>query len=784
MMWRHYPGFRGRLVIAMVTLVALVSLTICALLMAYLFHDEKNRAQTQLGVAQRITHEVMARRTDLELSRLSVVVQDYGFLAALATRDTATIQSAMLNQERRVGANFTALIDANNKLLASSFPQKISAISATQLDTIRGAGFTRYLVNIAHQGYEVVIIPVTAPGIRAWLVAGFALDQRFATAIARLSGTAVALRSQASAGDSYTMFAASTATQPHALEKLVSAKNPATAEDGSRYFIRLVKLGGLKADSIEAVLLISRAARLQDYYQRAMEVGFLVIAIMVFAILLALMLARNLGRPVLQLAAYARAIGQGQEVTPPALRTGGELVHLRDALGSMQTQLRAREAQIRYNAFHDDITELGNLHALRDATDSLLKAQAAASVVAIRLNDLSDINDTLGLSFGDKLLAAVARRLDSALPDCPLIARTGAREFIALLPAAPPAALKTEAERLHRHMVAPMQVEDIALELRMTVATLQLPNDAASFNEMTRRLNLAFNQAKRLARPVAHYEKGRDEAHLRELKLTADLLAAIANGGLSMHYQPKLDCHSGKLTQVEALVRWTHPDFGPVSPEEFVFLAERSGQIHQLTLYVLNQVAIDAKDWVNTGLDVGIGINLSAMDLARPGLAERIAHIFGAWHQRMEKLTFEVTESAIITDPEEALKTLQQLRALGVSLSIDDYGTGYSSLSQLRALPVQELKIDKSFVLKLNLEPEDQLIVKSTIDMAHGLGLSVVAEGVENIETWELLRRWGCNLGQGYFMSRPVAANDLPQVALKLAERKPEFLGVTGSALQ
>ena len=253
---------------------------------------------------------------------------------------------------------------------------------------------------------------------------------------------------------------------------------------------------------------------------------------------------------------------------------------------------------------------------------------------------------------------------------------------------------------------------------------------------------------------------------LRELKLVSDLHSAIRHGGLHMNYQPKLDNHTGQLLQVEALVRWIHSELGFISPEEFIFLA---GQINDPTDHILQRVANDARAWFNAGLDVGVAINLSAMDLTWPALTERITSIFAGWHHSMERITLEVTESALMEDPVEALATLNRLRDLGVTLSVDDFGTGYSSLSQLRKLPVQELKIDKSFVLRLNAEPQDQLIVKSTIDIAHGLGLTVVAEGIENLETWKLLQSRGCNVGQGFYLSRPVSAGDLAQTAAAMA---------------
>ena len=525
--------------------------------------------------------------------------------------------------------------------------------------------------------------------------------------------------------------------------------------------------------------MISRAASLQNYYSRALEIGLLVTAIMVLAILLALLMARYLGRPVLQLARYAQAVGEGKNPKAPDIRSGGELRQLRNALRDTLARLTRREAEIRHAATHDDVTELGNRNALMQAAQEGFGAGTPCSLIGLRVSDLSDINDTLGIEFGDKVLLSLSQRLRDELPDASLIARTGGSEFLAMVAVQSPETLERRAQALHQTVVSPLSIDNTPFSLRITLITLQLPTDACTTNELRRRVNLSFDRAQQQGVSVTRYEPGQDESHLRELKLISDLHRAIQYGGLHMNYQPKLDSRTGRLLQVEALVRWIHPELGFISPEEFIFLAEQSGQINDLTDHILQRVASDARAWFCKGLDAGVAINLSAMDLTWPKLTERIATIFADWHHSMERVTLEVTESALMDDPEEAMATLNRLRELGVTLSVDDFGTGYSSLSQLRKLPVQELKIDKSFVLQLNTEPQDQLIVKSTIDMAHGLGLKVVAEGIENLDTWTLLQSWGCNIGQGFYLSRPVSADDLTQTAAAIAERQQELADIT-----
>jgi diguanylate cyclase (GGDEF)-like protein len=577
----------------------------------------------------------------------------------------------------------------------------------------------------------------------------------------------------------YRLLPGSDPVESTRLEELTSIEEntagSASFLESSHYFTRIIGLTDDEPASLQVLLLINRDASLSNYYRRALEILLLVSAVLVLAALIALVIARNMGRPVLQLADYAKAIGDGHSPSPPAIRAGGELAQLRNALGDMLVRLRDREDQIRYAASHDEITGLPNRNDFLSRLREQFSSGQPCCLMGIRINDLSDVNDTLGLEFGDKVLRAVAARLEDYLPATSALARTGGREFLTISTAQSERHLDRLAANLRHVVESPLMIDNTPFSLRCTMVTLQLPDDAIDTDQVRRRLNLTFEQAQRNRLPITHYQPGRDENHLRELQLISDLHSAITGNGLHMNYQPKLEMACASLHQVEALVRWIHPQLGFISPEEFIFLAEQSGQIHELTRHILHRVAEDAGQWHAEGMNIGVAINLSALDLTSPELANDVAEAFAQWPLPMSRITLEVTEGAVMEDPETALTTLQSLRQLGVTLSVDDFGTGYSSLSQLRKLPVQELKIDKSFVLRLDAEPQDQLIVRSTIDMAHGLGLRVVAEGIENAESWALLRDWGCEVGQGFFLSRPVAAADLIATEQSLTDRQREL---------
>ncbi len=762
-------GFRGRLVTAMVALVAIVSLTIGALLMVYLFEDEKARAAEQLELGERVLGQVLERRTNLILSRLDVVVRDFGFRSALASGDRATADSALENQSRRAGAEFAIIIDSNDRTIATADTPPIDleerAGMLGMFEQARTIGYASQFTVFADKPVELIAIQIEAAGLRAQLIAGFRVDADVNQTIERLSGTEVLFRTLNSTRDGFRFLSDMSAIPQSRIQEFAQrtagTSGNARFIESKNYFSRIVDLTENQQRQLQVVLLINRESALAAYYRRAVEIALLVSAVLVLAALIALLVARGMGKPVRELADFAKAIGDGQFPKPPKIKTGGELAELNLALRDMSGKLKDREDQIRYAASHDELTGLPNKNAFLNHVRKICNSRQNCQLFGIRINDLSNIDDTLGIAFGDKVLCAVANRLRDTLPDSTEISRTAGAEFMVVTYGHADEKRDAIATKLVAEIQRPLSIDKTPFAVRCLLVSMNLPKDAQNVDEVRRRLNLTFEMAQNSRQQITFYQPGHDEDHLRELQIISDLNAAMSNKGLHMLYQPKLMMKSGELTQVEALVRWVHPELGFISPDEFIFLAEQSGQIHDLTRHILSQVAHDARLWVSAGLDIGVAVNLSALDLTRPELIDEVAEAFADWRLPMSRITLEVTESALMEEPETALETLRKLKELGVTLAVDDFGTGYSSLSQLRKLPVQELKIDKSFVLNLDSEPQDQLIVKSTIEMAHGLGLEVVAEGIENSASWRLLQNWGCETGQGFYMSRPVSPTDL-----------------------
>lgn len=770
-------GFRARLLIAMLTIVVITVTSIAGLLLVNLFEAEKSRARQQLNVAGDVAREMLARRSELLASRLQVAVEDFGFRSAIASGDLPTITSALANQIRRAGADVALLSDTEGLLVANLQGLRNGTPAPFQglLEEARSQQLGAAIRGWREQAYQLIVVPVQGAGLKAWLTAGFLLDDSFATDISELTGTEVVVKRQQ--GDRVSVLATSMddATLGSGFLEVFGAQKGDRMVETQHYFSRALAVGGNEEASIQLLLLSSRNSALESYFQIAWEIGLLVLAVLAVAGILVMVTARAFGRPVLELANFASAIGSGDRAEPPRIRATGELRVLRNALTDMMMRIREREHRLEHNAIHDELTGLHNRKAIDDALRQVLARGEATWVLALSLNQFKAINDTLGFGFGDQVIIATGLRLRGQLdPHCPF-GRTGGNEFIALVPDQGPAALGARIRQLKAQVEAPMVIRGTPINLKAQIAVLKVPDQAHTPDEVRRRLNLTLDQAQWAEEQVAFYQPGGDEHHLRELRLIKDLQPAMDNGQLYMNYQPKVDFETAALYQVEALVRWKHSELGFINPDEFILLAERSGQIHRLTEFIMRRIAADARAWQEGGLDIGVAINLSALDLTNRGLTGMILNAFEHWQGRHDGITFEVTESAVMSDPALAVQTLEKLRGLGFRLSVDDFGTGYSSLAQLRALPVHELKIDKSFVLELDNEPQDQLIVQSTIDMAHRLGLNVVAEGIENLASWQLLQRWGCNLAQGFFLGRPLPPAELLSWHRQFRHRQPEL---------
>jgi diguanylate cyclase (GGDEF)-like protein len=426
---------------------------------------------------------------------------------------------------------------------------------------------------------------------------------------------------------------------------------------------------------------------------------------------------------------------------------------------------RVLNTALEYQAKHDLLTGLPNRTLLHEHLQkALLRQPATGRLVALLVVDLDrfkEINDTFGHQHGDLLLQEIGPRLQDILRPADTIARLGGDEFAVLLPGISAAAAEDVARKIVAALDRSFTIAESLVEVGASVGIALSPEHGSDSGVLLRRADVAMYVAKRSGRGFAVYSPEQDQHSPDRLALVGELRRAIEADELTLVYQPKVSLLTGQAVGVEALIRWHHPQRGMVPPDQFIALAEQTGLIKHLSAWVLNAALRQARAWMNAGLDLPIAVNLSMRDLHDVELPDAVARLLQKWQVPAWRLVVEITENGLMADSARALQVITGLRSMGIRIAIDDFGTGYSSLAYLKRLPVDELKIDRSFVRDLATDDDDLAIVRSTIRLGHDLGLSIVAEGIEDSGTWDLLKRLGCDVAQGYFIGRPMPAEVL-----------------------
>jgi diguanylate cyclase (GGDEF)-like protein len=438
----------------------------------------------------------------------------------------------------------------------------------------------------------------------------------------------------------------------------------------------------------------------------------------------------------------------------------------------MFARARRRVDERGFEADHDELTGLLNRRGFFACLgDTIAGRDARVAVLLLDLDGFKEINDTLGHASGDALLRQIGSRLRGALRERDEIARLGGDEFAVLVdaPRTKTGDVGEIGRRVRDTLTAPFEVAGLSLQVRASAGVAVFPEHGTTADELLRLADIAMYQAKHNRTGLAVYHSSVDPRGGRALQLSSELERALGADELVVHYQPKADVHTGAITGVEALVRWQHPERGLLSPDAFVPIAERNGLIRRLTLQVIRTALSQQASWFAEGIDVPLAVNLSIANLLDTDLPRDIATVLDELQVRPGKLKLEITESYLVTDPTVIHSNIDELCSHGVRLALDDFGTGYSSLTHLRRLPIDEIKIDRSFIQDLDTDSDDAAIVQSTIDLAHSLNLTVVAEGVESEVTWSRLREFGCDQAQGYYLARPMPAQRLTDWLIRRA---------------
>ncbi len=764
--------FNAKVLLLLSGLVLLVQLANLSAVLSTLSSDVRAQMSADLETGSELVEQLVDKRSDLLLTSAQVLAADFGFRAAIASRDRTTILSALRNNTSRIEADLAVLITTEGDLIGES--DSLSADSMIYRKLVdsaerEGMGAHTYVVD----GYarELVSVPIKAPLTIGWLVLGFSLDDAMARTFSEQVGMAVSFLAGNSAD--YSLFGTSLdmahrTDLPKAMQDLSLLEQPPVMWlDGEEYLSKMVSIS-TGEQPVTVILNTSLHTALASYRGVRNRLLIFMGLSLVIALALAFWFAGGVTRPIKQLSAVALRIREGDYENEIDLKQDGqrkdEIGELLQTFGEMQAGIAKREATITFHAYHDELTGLPNRRRAQDQLLGVLELSRIkkrdSAVILLGIKRYKQIVDTLGHKAGEAMVQGLAERLPDLCANADLVARVSQDEFLVLVPRCNAEKAATLALSWMQALEMPVTLAEAELVPELSAGVILIPRHANTVDAAMRRASIALAESRELQIPVSHYEEGRDESYIRKLSIIADLKRAVDQSELTLHFQPKISMQSGQVESVEALVRWIHPEHGFMSPDEFIGLAESSGNIGLLTGWVLGTVVAQLASWKKSGIQIKAAVNLSALDLQDETLLDRIQALLTRHEVSPSQLILEVTESAMMKDTERALRTLATMRSVGLIISIDDFGTGYSSLSKLKDLPIDELKIDRAFVTDIEAGSIKAMIIKAIIDLGHGMGLKVVSEGVETQAEWDLLATLGNDVVQGYLISRPLPVDD------------------------
>ena len=741
----------------------------------------RSQILADLQTGERVLQRLL-EQNNVNLSQATrVLASDFGFRAAIASGDAATVQSALDNSAGRVDAAMAAYTDADFRLVAATDPRGARFVQAMAHYARRGhEGRTQAHLFEVIDGlpYQIVAVPVKAPGVIGWVGMAFAVGESLLQDLRSLSGLDAALMQAQPGTQWHTMLStrpqnewaqlgASWRPDRQDFDPQRGERHHAVFLSGTELDTRAVALPGSEGHPpVTALLLRSVDEALAPH--RALQRILLVLSLLgvvVFAVGSAIT-ARYITTPLRLLSRSARRLEEGDYDTTVALPSHDEIGELAQSFETMRVALQTRAREVRRLAYEDPLTDLPNRAQFRLDLRAALLARAGGTapcaVLMLDLDRFKHVNDVLGHRVGDRLLRAVADRLRHAMPATPgaVLARLGGDEFAILLPETGAAEAHSVAQALLGTLEMPVALDDHRIDLGAGIGLVVAPDHGEDADVLLARAEVAMYAAKQKQAGVIAYHAGLDSGSEASLTLLGELRHAVDHHQLRLFLQPKIDLRTGQVVGAEALMRWEHPERGMVPPMRFIPFAEQTGFIRVLSMWVLAEVARFSQTLAEHGLALKLAVNLSTRDLMDQDLPAKVETLLQRHATDPSRLVLEITESAIMDDPQRALGTLERLHQMGLKLSIDDFGTGYSSLAYLKRLPVDELKIDKSFVMNMENDVQDAKIVRSTIDLAHNLGLRVVAEGLESAQSWKILEGLACDEAQGYFIAKPMPAGD------------------------
>lgn len=770
----RFGGLQTRIVLFVAGLLVAVLGSVLLVVNAVNSRNARTGIDDDLAVGKRVFEHLLAQNNRQLTQAADVLSLDFAFRQAIATRDLQTTESVLANHGARINADLVTLVSLDHTVIADTLDPSLAGRPFRfpgLIDAAEREGKSAGLVVNNNRLYQVVVVPVRAPEPIAWAVFGLLLRDRLGKELHSLSRLDLSFFGKATDGGGWTLLASTLPRDPREAELRSLAGDSGRTErtlsinsPQGEYQTLVVPLQQSGTHTIVAVLAQSVDEALAPYRRLGTILLALGIGALILSIVGGALIARGITRPIQILAAMSRRIEEGDFTHAVEVRSRDEIGELARRFNMMREGLAAREDQILRLAYRDTLTGLPNRTLFNDrlnvALENARRTRVSFSILLMDLDRFKHINDTLGHLAGDQVLQQTAQRLRDMLRGSDTIARLGGDEFIILLSGVESEQGKLMALNILQALEQPIVIGDHSLDVRASVGLARYPEDGEDAETLMRHADSAMYAAKRGNLGFAAYEPVHDRFHKEQLSLLSELRRAIENEELHLAFQAKIDLYGGAVAGVEALVRWQHPERGAVAPTHFIPFAEQTGFIRSITRWVIEAAVLQCSRWIALGMSLKVAVNISAQDLLEPGLADTI--VAALEHHQVPSRLFglEVTESGVMQDPATAIGVLKRLRALGIGVAIDDFGTGYSSLAYVKQLEVTELKIDRSFIRNIVGDKKDRAIVLSIIELAHNLELTVVAEGVEDDASVEVLRKLGCDIIQGFVYSKPLAQRE------------------------
>ena len=699
---------------------------------------------------------IALRGSQLEESA-TILSSDFGFRSAVATRDIATIESALENIVARIDANHGFVVDLEGRIVASTNASSggvfLFSDSLREEEAFASAGV------LEESPYVLVASPIRAPLTIAWVVFAIELDAAATSELEALSP--IPLHAQVMTGAELSQLSELHSATQGAQHNTLSEQDIS----GVQSLVHVENVPVIEGSpNIGLVLAHAKAVAFQPYRQMVLIIILLGAAGVALLAAGCWLVAKRVTRPLSALSDAVALLRDGQRASVDVTSTD-EFGDLAAGFNLMSEEISSREQAITHMALHDSETGLPNRTCLQNELAKRREHHSTPAamtlLIGVRLKRFANIRAAIGYDLSAEVLNTIARRLSEDFACSRLTVDTLATLHTVALGCD----VEDYCQTLHKKISEAVAVDALSIDMDMVVGVVDLTGAVQSPEKALQSLELAIDYANNKGASFAEYSAAVIPDPIKTLTLMGAMQEALKTGDIRLHYQPKVGTRSGRVEGVEALLRWIHPELGFIPPDAFVEMAEETGHIADLTEWVVDRALADQRRFADCGVPVSMAVNVSGRLLANDVFANFAIDAVERHGASADQIVLEITETAVMDNPEVAIRQLERLRHAGFALAIDDYGTGLSSLSYLKELPVSELKIDKSFVLALASDEQDKLLVKSSIDLAHSLGLKVTAEGVEDQESFAALQLFGCEYAQGYFFSKAVPADEFIEFA-------------------